>query len=125
MADKVCALYERHGTGQKTFSSRARDLADLAMIAQQKGADGTELIEQVRREEKRRLDAGTLIEPLPTTLRLAGEQIADWAPRWTKATRGAPIALDEAQAVAAALLDPVLEGSATGRHWSAAEQAWV
>jgi hypothetical protein len=34
IADKLCALHERHG--DRHYSSRARDLADLAMIAQQK-----------------------------------------------------------------------------------------
>jgi hypothetical protein len=34
LAGKVCALYERHGA-DSAFSSRARDLADIAMIAAQ------------------------------------------------------------------------------------------
>ena len=124
IADKLCALYERHGLTQK-FSSRARDLADLAMIAQQKDADAAELIEHVRREEKRRLEAGTLIEPLPAALRLGQEQIADWGLRWASATRRAPITFEEAQAVAATFLDPVLDGTADGKHWNPAAQAWL
>jgi hypothetical protein len=122
IADKLCALHERHGDGH--YSSRARDLADLAMIAQQKDSDGSGLIAHVRREEARRRQAGTIIEPLPTTLQLAEEQIADWSPRWTKATRDAPIAFEQARAVAAAFLNPVLDGTADGMRWNAATQNW-
>lgn len=123
IADKLCALHERHGDGH--YSSRARDLADLAMIAQQKDSEGSRLIAHVRREEARRRQAGTLIEPLPTTLQLAEEQIADWSRRWKKATRDAPVSFKEAQAVAAAFLNPVLDDTANGKHWNAANQTWA
>jgi hypothetical protein len=123
IADKLCALHERHRDGH--YSSRARDLADLAMIAQQKDSEGSRLISHVRREEARRRKAGTLIEPLPTTLQLAEEQIADWSLRWKKATRDAPITFEEARAVAAAFLNPVLDGAADGMRWKAATQTWV
>lgn len=122
IADKLCALHERHGDGH--YSSRARDLADLAMIAQQKDFEGSSLIAHVRREEARRRKAGTLIEPLPTTLQLAEDQIADWGRRWKKATRGAPVTFDEARAVAAAFLTPVLDGTADGMSWNAGTQTW-
>jgi hypothetical protein len=124
LADKTCAIFERHGSNGET-SSRARDLADIAMIAAQKDVDGTRLTAQLRREERRRLEAGTLTEPLPGALRLAEEQIADWAPRWKKATRGAPITFDEAQTGAARFMDPVLGGSVGGRQWSPAAQKWA
>jgi hypothetical protein len=123
IADKLCALHERHGDGH--YSSRARDLADLAMIAQQKDSEGSRLMANVRREEARRRKAGTLIEPLPTTLQLAEEQIADWSPRWRKATRNAPLTLEEALDVATAFLNPVLDGTADGMGWNAATQTWV
>jgi nucleotidyltransferase AbiEii toxin of type IV toxin-antitoxin system len=123
VADKVCALFERHGPGGYV-SSRARDLADVAMIATQKHFDGAQLTNHLRREERRRLEAQTLVEPLPVALRLADEQIADWEPRWHKATRGAPIDFDEAQAVAARFMDPVLQDSVEDKRWSAAKQQW-
>lgn len=123
IADKLCALHERHGDGR--HSSRARDLADLAMIAQQKDSEGSRLIARVRREEARRRKAGTLIESLPKALHLAEEQIDDWSPRWNKATRDAPITFEEARAVAAAFLTPVLNGTPDGMRWNAAAQTWV
>jgi hypothetical protein len=95
VADKVCALFERHGPDGHV-SSRARDLADLAMIAAQKDLDGTALMRDLRREEARRLAATSLLKPLPPALRLADEQVIDWQRRWQKATRGAPIDFAEA-----------------------------
>ena len=123
LADKTCAIFEVHGTDGHA-SSRARDLADIAMVATQKDVDGDELTRHVRREERRRLEAATLVEPLPAALRLSNEQLTDWGSRWHKATRGAPIAFDQAQAIAATFMDPVLEGLVTGKRWSAAEQQW-
>jgi hypothetical protein len=92
------------------------------MIATQKDIDGTELMNDLRREERRRREARTLVEPLPAALRLADEQIADWKVRWHRATRGAPIEFEQAQTVAAMFMDPVLQGSVAGKQWSAAEQ---
>jgi nucleotidyltransferase AbiEii toxin of type IV toxin-antitoxin system len=123
IADKVCALFERHGVGGQ-HSSRARDLADIAMIATQTEIDGSQLAAQLRREEQRRLQAGTLIEPLPRELRLVDQQLADWKARWTRATRGAPISFDEAREAASTFPDPVLRTAVEGNRWSASEQAW-
>ena len=95
------------------------------MIAQQKDADGNRLIAHVRREEARRREAGTLTEPLPTTLQLAQAQIDDWRPRWKKVSRNAPVTFEEAQTEAAAFLNPVLDGTADGMHWDAAAQTWA
>ncbi|MGI8779905.1 MAG: nucleotidyl transferase AbiEii/AbiGii toxin family protein [Solirubrobacteraceae bacterium] len=122
LADKVCALYERHGEGAE-HSSRARDLADIAMIASQVDIDGTELAGRVRAEEQRRRVAGTLTEPLPNTLTLPPVQQYDWSRRWTKATRGAPITFEDALALASALMDPILDGRAADARWDATQRA--
>jgi Nucleotidyl transferase AbiEii toxin, Type IV TA system len=123
VADKTCAVFELHGPNRHP-SSRARDLADIAMIATQKDFDGDELTSHVRREERHRLDAGTLAEPLPAALRLSAEQLADWRLRWRRATRGAPIEFDDALVIAARFMDPVLEGAAAGRTWNGSGQQW-
>jgi hypothetical protein len=70
------------------------------------------------------LQRAIIVEPLPAALRLADEQLADWEPRWHRATRGAPIDFDQAQAVAAEFMDPVLRHSVERRRWIAAEQRW-
>lgn len=58
-------------------------------------------------------------------VRLAEEQITDWSARWMKATRDAPVTFEEAWAVAAAFLNPVLDGTADGMRWNAATRAWA
>jgi hypothetical protein len=124
LADKICALFERHGRDRRP-SSRARDLADIAMIATQKELDGSSLTAAVRQEEQRRFDARTLLEPLPDALRLADEQVADWRRRWAKATRAAPISFDDALTVTAAFIDPVLADAVDGKQWIADDQRWA
>jgi Nucleotidyl transferase AbiEii toxin, Type IV TA system len=124
LADKLCAIFERHGPDAQ-HSSRARDLADIAMVATQKEIDGSALLAAVDRESRRRLAAGTLIEPLPAAFVLAGEQTADWRPRWSRATRGAPIAFDEALAIAIAFLDPVLGREVADHAWDFAGRRWT
>ena len=124
LADKICALFEKHGE-RRTYSSRARDLADIAMIASQVDLDGNALGVSLRAEERRRLDAATLDAPLPETLNLADEQRRDWARRWKKATRDAPIEFDEALNVASALVNPVVAGTTHAACWSAARMTWT
>jgi hypothetical protein len=124
VADKVCAIYERYGEGQG-HSSRARDLADVAMIAGQVDFAGSELTARLRAEEARRLHAGTLTEPLPRALILPRVQRDDWSRRWDRATRGAPLSFEEALEVAAQLVDPVLSGSVDDARWSSAGRAWL
>lgn len=124
VADKVCAMYERHGQ-HRVHSSRARDLADIAMIAGQVDVDGSELTDRVRAEERRRLQAGTLTEPLPGALVLPQSQRDEWSRRWDKATRGAPISFEEALELAAKLMDPLLSDSVAGARWSSAERVWL
>jgi predicted nucleotidyltransferase component of viral defense system len=123
LAEKVCAIYERHGEGEN-HSTRARDLADIAMIAMQVDLAGKELHERTRSEERRRRDAGTLLEPLPDALVLSDAQRDDWRRRWSKATRDAPIEFDEALDFAAALMNPVLADSVENQRWHAASRQW-
>lgn len=124
LADKVCAVFERHGA-DGTRSSRARDLADIAMIAMQQDVDGAALLSELRREEGRRLAAGTILEPLPSTFALAADQVADWRARWTRATRGAPVSFDQAMETATRFLTPVLRGDVAGARWSSATGEWT
>ena len=123
VADKLCAVFEMHPNGQ--HSSRTRDLADIAMIAQQKDLDGDAVIARLRREQERRLTAGTLVDPLPQQFALSDAQIQDWSSRWKKATRNAPVTFEDAQAIVATFADPVLDGSAAGMTWSAVGQTWT
>lgn len=115
IADKTCAVFEQHGDG---LSSRVRDLADLAMIAEQiEGLSGDELIEALRAEEARRRDR-FLPDGLPDQFTLPPKQDSEWRSSWAKASRNAPVSFDESLALARKLLNPVLEGSAAGRRWN-------
>ena len=81
LADKTCAMFERHGT-DRAPSSRPRDLADIAMIAQQvDDIDGDELQAALRAEEQRRQHTGSLHQPLPNHLELDPTQ-----ERYTRST---------------------------------------
>jgi Nucleotidyl transferase AbiEii toxin, Type IV TA system len=92
VAQKVCAMFEVHGQ-QGHFSTRARDLVDVAMIAMQcDGIAADELADQLNIEERRRLERGTLTAPLPTSFTLSAEQQDAWRRSWAKATRRAPSA---------------------------------
>jgi hypothetical protein len=123
VADKACATFERHGKDGEP-SSRARDLADLAMIAKQVDLDGDEVGRRLRFEEQRRLAAGTLRSALPSELELDPKQESDWRRRWKKATRDAPIDFDDALRTAKALLDPALAREVRGMRWRAAARQW-
>jgi hypothetical protein len=123
IADKFCAIYEMHGAKQ-THSTRARDLADVAMIADQVDLEGNELRGRLRSEESRRLVAGTLTSRLPEQVELSDNQAADWAERWERATRGAPISFERAFELTAALMNRVLQSDVAGAKWNAATHQW-
>jgi hypothetical protein len=117
IADKVCAVFERYGDG---FSSRVRDLADLAMIAQQvDGLSANALIDAVLAEAAKRR-ARLLVDGLPGSFTLPAEQAGEWRATWAKSSRNALFSFDEALILAKAFLDPVLDGSAAGQTWSRA-----
>lgn len=121
IAEKVCAIFERRGDA---YSSRARDLADIAAIAiQVDGIDGAEVIEALRREADRR--AATLADGLPATFELARPQADEWRRRWAALIRQPPIGFDQALDTAREFLSPVLAGEAAGARWSSARATWL
>lgn len=124
LAEKICAMFERHGASD-SHSTRARDLIDVAMIAKQvDGILGDALDDDVRSEERRRIQRGSLPEALPRAFALSDAQTEDWRKRWSRATRGGPLTFDEALLVAVEFLTPVLAGDVRGRAWSRHDQAW-
>ena len=122
-AQKTCALFELHGDPPK-HSTRARDLIDLAMVADQlEGVEARELENYLRSEEARRIGTGSLPGPLPGRFSLPDQQVADWRQRWGKATRGAAMSFDTAYEIAGLFLDPVLSRTARGT-WSPETRRW-
>lgn len=59
VADKICAMYERHGDNGQHGSSRYRDLADLLLISQQEAVPGQAALRALDREAERRRASGT------------------------------------------------------------------
>ena len=120
VADKVCAIHEVRGTSP---SSRWRDLADIAMLAEQiDGIDAGRLAEAIASEVLRR--PGTLPEGLPREMRISDEQLAAWTTGWGSGGRIVPISLDDAHEIGRCFLDPVLSGQVTSGMWSAATRSW-
>lgn len=113
LADKLCAIHEmRNGMP----SSRWRDLADVAMIAQQvDGIDGRTLVDALAAESALRRD--TLPDGLPTSLTLTSSQHDSWRRQWGSGGRGVPISFDEALTVARDFADPVLDGLSIDAGW--------
>jgi hypothetical protein len=115
-------MFEVHAHGH---SSRVRDLGDLGMIsAQVDDIDGDELISAVRSEEARRKPA-SLPDGLPKTLEFTAEQDREWRRAFPRATRNAAITYDDALVLARQLLNPALDGSATGRTWRGPQAGWT
>ena len=121
IADKICAIFESHGD---RFSSRVRDLADLALISHQvDGLSGDEMIAALRAEEERRRPR-SLPHGLPKEFALPAIQKREWSAGFERATRGARISFDDALAATTALAGPLLEGSAAGRIWNPTKQSY-
>ncbi|MER5570469.1 nucleotidyl transferase AbiEii/AbiGii toxin family protein [Streptomyces goshikiensis] len=122
LADKLCAMYERHGTDG---SNRYRDLADLLLISQQEEVPSDGALEALRREAERRRTAGIDL-PLPAVFQIPGEHWIDKYPMQAALVVGLKgcATLAEAAAAATPFVTPLLDGTARG-SWSPSAQAWL
>lgn len=123
IADKICAIYERHEHGGA--SSRFRDLADLLLISQRETIDGSAVQVAMASEVRRRRDQGTDIR-LPTAFEVPDQS------SWTTGYRNQAAlvhglrgcaTLDEATPVAHAFLTPLLAGTNPGT-WNPDTAVW-
>ena len=102
---------------------RYRDLADIAMLAQQVDRiDAERLVNEMESEAARRPD--TLARGLPRELQLSGEQLSSWATGWGSGGRIVPISVDDAYEAARALLDPVIGRRVTSGAWRSETMSW-
>ncbi|MER7958621.1 nucleotidyl transferase AbiEii/AbiGii toxin family protein [Streptomyces sp. NPDC096030] len=121
IADKVCALYERHGD---EGSSRYRDLADLLLISQQEAVDGPATHQTVHQEAEHRRQRGIDLV-LPKRFEAPG---AEWHDRYPTAAalviglQGCRTFPEAAQA-AEVFLNPLLDGLVQGT-WDPLRSAW-
>ncbi|OEJ36298.1 hypothetical protein BGK72_38720 [Streptomyces agglomeratus] len=125
IADKICAMYERHGENAQFGSNRYRDLADLLLITQQEVIEGPEVQEALHREAERRRAAGSVVE-LPKAFTAPGP---DWTANYPKHA-SAVLGLvgcrtfSDAAAAAGAFVNPLLVGLAEG-HWDPHTSVWT
>lgn len=124
LADKVCAMYERH---KGSPSSRYRDLADILLISQHEAIDGRFAQLALRTEARRRRLAGVpgVELVLPQTFQPPGPA---WPDRYPAAACQVPglkgcLTWKEAAAAADIFLTPLLAPGPPG-GWSAADGTW-
>jgi hypothetical protein len=118
VADKVCAMLERHGPAAEP-STRYKDLVDLVAIVMAASVTAVAQIAALRSEAQRR--------GLRLPARLAVPVPALWEPGYAAEARrsflSAARTLDEALATVRPFIDPVLSGSARGT-WHPGDAAW-
>ncbi|GAB3313786.1 nucleotidyl transferase AbiEii/AbiGii toxin family protein [Geodermatophilus aquaeductus] len=119
VADKVCAMYEKHGPRQ-IASTRFRDLVDLVLITQAFTLNGDALGEALAQEASRRA------LNLPTAL-ISPDRT--WTAGYPKVARPTMVptelhTLPQALTAVARCLDPVLAGEVTGMQWNPDNHQW-
>jgi predicted nucleotidyltransferase component of viral defense system len=121
IADKICAMFERHprADGRTEQSTRYRDLVDLVTFAHTATVGAVELRRAIDSEAKRR--------QLTLPGRLEVPSSSGWAAGYARIAGDTP-ALEErdltsALSSARRLVDPVLAGTADG-WWDPATMAW-
>jgi hypothetical protein len=109
IADKVCAIVERHGPAEAP-STRYKDLVDLVAIVGAASIEADPQLAALRSEIQRR---GLLLPE-----RFVVPDRALWQPGYAAEARRsllpAALTLDEAVATMAPFLDPILNGTARG-----------
>ncbi len=125
IADKVCAMYERHGQNGEHGSNRYRDLADLLLISQREAVDGPAVCRALQQEAARRSSLGLRIV-LPGAFEVPGPDWHDGYPRQAALVHGLEgcSSFSEAVPAAEAFLSPILGDAARGT-WIPHQRAWA
>ncbi|MHB1432096.1 MAG: nucleotidyl transferase AbiEii/AbiGii toxin family protein [Streptosporangiaceae bacterium] len=118
IADKITATYERHGE-QRRPSTRYRDLVDLVAIVTGASVEAAAQSAALTSEFDRR---GLI---LPTSFEVPDRAL--WEPGYEAEARRSLLdtaqTLDEALAVVRPLIDPLLDGTASG-SWEPESRRW-
>jgi hypothetical protein len=118
IADKVCAIFTRHGVQQRP-STRYKDLLDLVSFATTTSVGAVELCHALVSDAERRSIA------FPSHFDVPDLEL--WQTGYAREARRAvtPIAatLAEALAIVRPFLDPLLDNTAAG-GWDPAQQTW-
>lgn len=119
VADKVIAMFELHGA-RRMPSTRYKDLVDLVAIATGASVDAEAQLTGLATQAERRGIA------LPARFDVPDRAL--WEPGYAaeagRSLLPAAHMLDEALAIVAPFLDPLLDGSATGR-WNNERHRWI
>ncbi|WP_066945391.1 nucleotidyl transferase AbiEii/AbiGii toxin family protein [Microtetraspora fusca] len=118
LADKVCAIMERHGDRPST---RFRDLADIVLIARSRSIEAAKLSAALTSERLLRKSGRHTSLDVP-------DQIM-WRAGYAKVSGNAPGLygyrdLEAALSLARALVDPVLDGSMRTGRWNPTALRW-
>lgn len=121
LADKICALYERHGATGSSASTRYRDLADIVRIVKTLSFCAERLSKLIDHETMRRQIArpSAMISPDP-----GWEQKYPDAARYFAEFPSELRSLSSSLTVAASCLNDVLDGTRTTGVWDPLSQAW-
>lgn len=122
LADKVCAMYERHGKDGESPSSRYRDLADIVRIIKAGPIDAARFKEVLSRESGRRKLA------LPSHMKAPAEEWRTAFPLQARTFAEYPNPLHELDAAldeTRPCLDPILSGDRTSGTWDHEAQFWT
>lgn len=116
IADKICAMYERHGRDD-VASTRYRDLVDLLLVSNHLTIDLVPTVAAIEHERKLRG-----IRSLPTTLESPG---SSWPASWAETARASPLITEYhdfeiALAAAGNCYNRVLSSLPTAAH----EETW-
>ncbi|MGW7674478.1 nucleotidyl transferase AbiEii/AbiGii toxin family protein, partial [Streptomyces sp. NPDC054775] len=122
IADKICALYERHPNGT---SIRYRDLADLLLISQQEEVSGQATYQALHQEADHRRQRGIDLI-LPKSFEAPGSDWHDNYPNVAALVIGLQgcRTFPEAAQAADTFLTPLLNGSVQG-NWNPVNAAWL
>lgn len=117
IADKVCATLALYSGSP---SSREKDLVDLVMLA------GTQDVEAAKLRRALEVESGVRSLTLPTAFEIP----ATWGARYTKLASKVPTcanyrSADTAKELMRVFIDPVLDGSATGKTWDHTRLDWM
>jgi hypothetical protein len=121
IADKVCAMYTWHND---TASSRHRDLADILLISQRDTVDAAAALAALEHQRTRRRARGEDLR-LPERFEVPHPSWRGHYPNQAAEVSGLQgcATLDDATAMAAPFLTPLLEGTCQGT-WHPQERKW-
>ncbi|MCS5721055.1 nucleotidyl transferase AbiEii/AbiGii toxin family protein [Herbiconiux sp. CPCC 203407] len=121
LADKVCAMYERHGRDGDSPSTRYRDLADIVRILDAGPIDTARLKEVLDRESgRRRITLPSRMEAPAEEWRIAFPRQARTFAEYSSKLYELDASLDETRPC----LDPILSGKRTSGTWVPEKRAW-